>query len=483
MKSNSPSSAACLALVAAGIVAMLAPGAASADWPVFGHDSARSGHAATNTAITSANVTHLYQRWVAPLDAVADSAPIFVGDVLITGGRRQDMLYLTSRHGTTFAFEADTGRVVWKFTTHGPNITTSVPAADPSVAMIYAAGVDGFVHRLSASTGTELDGNFPVRLTWNPEVEKIASALNLANGYLYAVTSGYFGDYGDYVGHVVAIKLQNGSVHIFNSLCADVRELFGADRDRKSCPQSKSGIWSRGGAVVDPDPSMHGRIYIATGNGPFTADRGGHDYGDSVLALSADGSTLEDFFTPSNFAELEDGDVDLGSTAPVLLPREPKSRTPLLALQGGKDGLMRLLDRMHLGGVGGDLARYDLGAGVFSAPAVWRTEKGNTRIAVGTSSAVTALEVATDAHGKSELRKVWTANVGGTSPVVANDLIFAATDDAVNAIDARTGKIVWSSGKSGAGGSIGGIHWESPIVIDDWLYISDDSGHLTGYSL
>ena len=88
------------------------------------------------------------------------------------------------------------------------------------------------------------------------------------------VTSGYFGDFGHYDGHVVTVQLSTGKTRVFNSLCSDIHELLGASGGQ-SCPQTKSGIWGRGGAVVDPDPSMHGRIYVAPGtvrSRPTTAD-------------------------------------------------------------------------------------------------------------------------------------------------------------------------------------------------------------------
>jgi outer membrane protein assembly factor BamB len=452
------------------------------DWPVFGHDPARSGFAASDTAISVTNINNLHRRWVANLDAPADSAPILLSNVTVSG-KKLVVLFATSRKGTTYAIAADRGSLVWMHSTNGPNITNSMPAADPSHRWIYAPGVDGFVHRLSASTGTEsLHGGFPVRITWMPEVEKDAAALNVANGYLYAVTSGYFGDYGDYDGHVVTVQLNTGKVNVFNSLCGDMHELLGAS-DGKRCPHVKSGIWARGGAVVDPDPSMHGRIYVATGNGAFTANNRGHDYGDSVLSLSADGAKLVDYYTPANFADLESGDVDLGSTAPVMLPRQAKSRTPLMALQGGKDGILRLLDREHLGGVGGELAHFDIGAAIFTAPAVASDSAGRAWIYVGTDSGVTALHVETDAGGKSTLRKAWSTETGGTSPVVANGIVYVETDNAVNAFDARSGKLVWSTADTSAGGTIGSTHWQSPIIVNDWLYASDQTGSLFAFSL
>jgi hypothetical protein len=195
-----------------------------------------------------------------------------------------------------------------------------------------------------------------------PDVEKDASAFNLAHGYLYAATSGYIGDQGPYDGHVVVLRLRDGATHVFNTLCGTVHHLLldksYGPRSDYSCPQVTSGIWSRAGVVVDPDPAMGGRIYVTTGNGLFNANRGGADYGDSVLALNADGTRLLGSFTPSDYNYLQANDIDLGSTAPVLLPREPHSRTPLMAVQGGKDAIIRLLKRAHLGGVHGELGLH-----------------------------------------------------------------------------------------------------------------------------
>jgi hypothetical protein len=370
----------------------------------------------------------------------------------------------------------------------GSKITTSTPVADPSRRYIYVPGRDGYVHKLVAATGAEVRGRgFPLQITRMPDVEKDASALNLANGYLYAATSGYIGDQGPYDGHVVVLRLRDGQTRVFNSLCSDVHHLLlDTSYDAHSaytCASHESGIWARSGVVVDPDSSMTGRIYVATGNGRFNAAQGGHDYGDSVLALSADGARLVDSFTPATYDTLDADDADLGSTAPVLLPREPGSRTPLMALQGGKDGIIRLLNRQHLGGVHGELQDFRApGATLFSAPAVWRRPGSGTWIYLGDSSNVTALRVQTSG-GVSRLRVAWTASTSGTSPVVVGGVVFAATSGALNAFAARTGRLLWSSTQPAAGGTIGGIHWESPIAVDGCAFASDESAHLTAYAL
>ncbi len=478
-----------------------AAGTFSHDWPVFGHDPARSGVGAGDTALSPSNVGTLKRRWVTTFDNVADSTPILLSRVAMPRGGTRALLFQTTRYGTTYALDARTGAIVWRFTSPAPKIypfspnsrdqliTTSTPAADPSGRYIYAPAIDGQVHKLAAATGAEARGpGFPLRVTRMPDVEKDASALNLANGYLYAVTSGYIGDRGPYNGHVVVMRLRDGATHVFNTLCGNIRALpldkqYDA-RSASSCPQTKSGMWARAGVVVDPDPSMGGRVYVATGNGLFDANKGGTNYGDSLLSLNADGARLLGYFTPTNYADLENSDLDLGSTSPVLLPREPRSRTPLMAVQGGKDQAIHLVDRARLGGVGAGVQTIHVdGAVLFTQPAVWRSG-GQTWIYVGDNGELRALRLVTDARGASRLETAWKAGASSTSPVIVNGIVFAAaTGGALNAFDARTGRQLWTSTLPTAGGTIGGVHWESPIAVDGYVYISDEGGHLTAYAL
>lgn len=162
-----------------------------ADWPVFDRDPARSGYAIGDNTISISNVARLHRRWVATFPAAADGAPILASGVPAFANVSLTVLYQETLLGTTYAINAYTGSIVWKHTTLGPNITNSMPAADPSGQWIYAPGVDGFVHKLAASDGDEfLGGGFPLRVTWSPEIEKDGTALNVANGYLYAATGG-----------------------------------------------------------------------------------------------------------------------------------------------------------------------------------------------------------------------------------------------------------------------------------------------------
>lgn len=470
------------ALAGFGVAALLP--AFATDWPVFGFDPARSSFNSAEKKITVANVHRLHKRWQTSLGYVADSTPILLERVRI-GRSHVPMLFQTTQNGVTLGINAMTGHVVWRYTTHGSTVTNSTPAADPSGNAIYAPGIDGKVHKLSAATGHEDHGaGFPARITLLPLTEKDASPLNVANGYLYAVTSGYYGDAPPYDGHIVAVRLSDGKATVFNSLCSSYKKLIHSN----SCSQQRSGIWGRGGAVVDPDTSMNGRVYAATGNGQFNAASGGDNYGDSVVAVSQDLSTLIGSYTPTDFQQLEDGDTDLGSTSPTILPDQPNSQTPYLLVQGGKDAILKLLNRQALPGVGGELQQVDLPGGLFSTPAVWTDASNNAWIFMGFSNEVVAYQLQTSKSGTSQLASIWQSSPGnsygeGSSPVVANGIVFVAFDGALVALNATSGSELWSSAQKSAGGTIGSIHWESPIVVNGWVYCSDGNGNLTAYSL
>ncbi len=470
-----------MAAVAGLSLATLLP-ARAVDWPVFGFDPARSGFNSSETTITAHNVHRLRERWQTSLGYTADSTPILLQRVRV-GRTEHAMLFQTTLSGETLGIEATTGKIVWRYSSHGPNYTHSTPAADPSGKAIYVPGLDGKVHKLNASNGHEIHGHgFPAKVTLIPATEASESPLNVANGYLYATISGYNGDGTPYDGHVVAINLSTGQRTVFNSLCSNRHQLLGGS----GCESQRSGIWARGGAVVDPSSSMNGRVYAATGNGDFNANDGGTNYGDSVVSLSADLSNLYGNYTPSDYQQLQNGDVDLGSTSPAMLPEQGSSQSPWMLVEGGKDAILKLVNRAALPGVGGELQTIDLPGPLFSTPAVWTTSSSQAWVFLGFSDVVQAYRLQTSGSGQSSLVGVWNANPGqtggeGTSPVVANGLVFVAFDGAIFALNATNGAVLWDSANHGT--SIGRVHWQSPIVVNGWVYCSDENGNLTGFSL
>ena len=386
------------------------------DWTRFGYDAARSSSGPARTGITAANLRRLKLQRVR-LDGTVDSSPIYARAVRVAGKVR-DVFVVTTTYGKTEAVDASSGRVVWRFTPAGyagwagsPQITNATPILSTDRRDVFAAASNGKLYKLRLATGKNVGGRWPVTITRDPTHEKLGPALNLSRGLLLEGTGGYIGDAPPYQGHVVAIDAASGRlVHVWNSLCSDRHALI----QPSTCPESDSAIWARSGVVVEPGT---GNLLVATGNAKWD---GKTYWGDSVLELSPDAGKLLQNWTPANQAELNSGDVDLGSTAPALLGSG-------LAAQSGKDGKLRLLDLTKLNGkggagptTGGELQTLPTpsGSGLFSAPAVWRNG-GRTWLFVSDFGATAAYVL----DGR-RLTQAWHVSAAGTSPVVAGGLLY-----------------------------------------------------------
>ena len=431
------------------------------DWTRFGYDAARSSSGPSRTGITAANVARLRRQRVL-LDGTVDSSAIYLRTVRVAGLVR-DAFFVTTSYGKTLAIDASTGRIAWEFTPKGyagwagtSAITNATPVADPGRRFVYSASPDGRLHKLSVASGREAPG-WPVAITRLPSREKIGPALNYARGLVLAATGGYVGDAPPYQGHVVAVRAESGrTMVVWNSLCSDRAGLL----DPSSCPESGSAIWARSGVVVD---RATGNLLFATGDGKFDGKR---YWGDSVLMLNPLATRLLQNWTPTNQVELETRDVDLGSTAPALLGSG-------LAVQSGKDGILRLLDLARLNGrggtgpvTGGELQTIRLSDALFSAPAVWRDAR-RTWLFVSTFSTTRAFRLA----GR-RLHAVWTKPIAGTSPVVAGGLLYVYDPggSGLGVYAPRTGRLVVRL-PAGAG------HWNSPIVTDGRIALPEGSAN------
>jgi hypothetical protein len=448
-----------LALIAFG-VGLVATGRTAAssgmDWNRFGYDAARH-NAAPGSGITAANAAKL-KRLTVKLDGTVDSSPIYLHDVTVKG-KSHDVFFVTTTYGKTEAIDASRGTVLWRFTppTYSrlagtAQITNASPAASTDRSAIYAAAPDGRVRKLRVADAKVL---WTTTLTRDPTREKLTSSINVSRGRVIMTTGGYIGDAPSYQGHVVTMSERTGRIaHVWNSLCSNRHSIIVPT----SCQTSDSAIWSRNGAAVDPD---NGNLVVATGNAIFD---GKTNWGDSVLVLSPDATRLLRHYTPANHAHLNDNDVDLGSTSPALLPNG-------YAVQGGKDGILRLLQLHRLPGVnsktGGELQTLPVPGptDVFSEPAVW---KGRW-VFVATGGGTEAL-----LFKNGRLQPVWSNKTDGTSPVVAGSLLYIAGDKAVRVY-------VPTSGHEVATLPTGSVHWQSPIVADGRMAMpeGDANSHLT----
>jgi hypothetical protein len=200
-----------------------------------------------------------------------------------------------------------------------------------------------------------------------------------------------------------------------------------------------------------------GNLLVATGNGPWD---GVSSWGDSVLELSPDGTSLLANWTPANELELDSLDLDLGSSAPAVL-------TSRLAAQVGKDGILRLLDLQRLNGhvfqagafKGGELqtiATRGAGQGFYSwMQTVWK--------GAGKTWLYTADFYGVDAYvlRGGRLQLAWRSFGTGGNPVVAGGLLYVTDWDqgGLVVLDPQTGEYLLK-----LPGSRG--HWGSPVITD-----------------
>ena len=431
------------------------------DWTRFGWDAGRSSSATDETGITAANVATLRRQQVA-LDGTVDASPIYLHAVHVNGGTH-DVFFATTTYGKTLAIDADSGKILWRFTPSGYDtwagsrrITNSTPVADPGRDFIYAASPDGHIQKLAVADGRAV---WSTAITTLPEREKIASPLNYDRGRVVATTGGYIGDAPPYQGHVAILDAASGKLtHVWNSLCSNRQELI----DPKSCDESGNAIWGRAGAVID---STTGDIFVATGNGKWD---GRTNWGDAAIALDSSATKVLDNYTPTNTEELSARDADLGSTSPALLGGG-------YIAQGGKDRSIRLIEFGRARGStprrGGEaqIVSTPSGSALFTASAVSRAGGKTWLFAVDNGG--TAAWNLTDGR----LQQVWHNGNGGTSPVVAGGLLYVYDPDGgLRVYEPETGRKLASL-------DCGNGHWNSPIVVDGRIALPEGNAnqHLT----
>jgi outer membrane protein assembly factor BamB len=376
------------------------------DWPTYHQNSQRTGVA---PGMPPAGPLQL--AWSANLGGEVAGQPIIVGNTVVAA-TEQDTVYGLSR---------GSGAVVWRTSLGSPvplseqpcgNLNplgiTSTPVYDRATGLVYVVAQDGRTRHVLAGLRLS-DGK--VAFTRDipapdhePAFDQQRGALALADGRVYVVFGGHYGDCGPYIGSVVAVPA-TGSGPLYSYHLPTPKQ---------------GGIWAAGGPVVSPD----GTIFVSSGNGgrfspPF-------DGSDSVIALTP---TLRrtGVFAPTDWASLSASDLDLGSTSPALLSDGQ-------ILQVGKSGVAYLVDGAHLGGVGGQLAQQNVCV-AFGGAAV----SGTTVYVPCVSAGVTAVDTA-----GSRIKIVWRspAAVSG-SPVLGGGALWVSApgNGVLYEVDPATGTI------------------------------------------
>src|SRR6266540_1345455 len=129
----------------------------------------------------------------------------------------------------------------------------------------------------------------------DPTVQNQRGALTFTNGKVYVPFGGRFGDCGDYKGRIVAVAADG----------SDGQSEYAVRANREG------GFWAPPGAAVGRDSSL----FVASGN---SDGQDSFDDGNAVIRLNGE-LGLADEFAPTDWAQLNAVDGDVGATSPALL--------------------------------------------------------------------------------------------------------------------------------------------------------------------
>jgi hypothetical protein len=172
---------------------------------------------------------------------------------------------------------------------------------------------------------------------------------------------------------------------------------------------------------------------MATGNTENTSTWGG---GEAVLHFQPGpvfSGLTNDYWAPTNWLTLDQKDLDLGSSGPLIV-NVPGATPSQLIFQFGKDGNAYLLNRTNLGGVSPALATLSVGGVARNAAVTYQTTNG-TYVALDTDGELVALQIG--ASNPPTLSVAWSHSFSGQgSP-------FVTSTDGTNNV------IVWVIGSEG----------------------------------
>jgi hypothetical protein len=367
----------------------------TADWATYDRTAGRSG-----VSITSPAPGKVRQSWTAKVDGAVYAQPLIIGSEVI----------IATENDSVYALNAGNGKVIWARhlaspVTGGlpcgnidPSGITGTPVADVATGDVWAVtftSTPTYHHtlwELSLKTGKVVRQRAIDAPGSDPRAQQERGALTILGSRVYVPYGGLFGDCSDYKGRVVGAPLSgSGALVTFTTPT-----------------QVQAGIWAPPGEAVSGDS-----IYVATGNGtPFDAV----DDSDSVLRLGPE-LAVQGRFTPTNFEELSADDLDLGTTAPAVLPGG-------LIFMVGKQGIGYVLNANRLGGTGGQLASAQVCEGGFGGDAV----DGST-VVFSCYDSLRAVRI-TPGKGKAapKISPLWSVTgINPGPPIIAGGVVWDVT--------------------------------------------------------
>jgi cytochrome c553 len=415
------------------------------------NDNARVGANLGETTLNPSNVNPrqfgLLFRHV--VDDQVFAQPLFVPNLAIAGGRH-NVVFVASAANTVYAFDADEdGAPYWKVNLGPPGSVLQhpfwchdilgnmgiigTPVIDPAAGTLYVVALTyeggAWVQRLHAldlSCGTERPRS-PVIIKaegFDPIFENQRPALLLSNRSVYVGYSSH-----------CDVEPYHGYLFRFDPTTLDEQGVLNLSPGTVG-----NSIWQSG---QGPAADEAGTIFFVTSNGTWD---GARNLSDSFLKVSADLRVL-DWFTPSNYEELDKRDADLNSSGAMLIPGTNE------VMGVGKQGIVYVVDKDHLGHLGDEhaLQRFRAARGEVNVGAVyWKSRVGGALVYIWGQD--DALHAYTLKDGRFNPEPV--AVGAATSAYPGGILSLSANGD--------TDGILWANAALGARGN---DHINGPAVL------------------
>jgi outer membrane protein assembly factor BamB len=510
------------------------------DWLTWGYDQQRTGWNRGETVLSKNSVGRMKLLWTAqlpiptqPMSLSTLTAPIVVSGVFTPGGVI-DMVYTVGINDTVFAMDVATGRIVWQKSFPNPltplraptvncaNTEQATPVADKKNGVLYFTTSDGKLRGLALADGVSklkpADMVSPFSRNWS---------LNLVGDIVYTAAGRGCGGSKDQAiepGTVAAMDVSDPEHPALS------RFYTGVSRP--------AGPWGAGGPVLGPQG-----LYVETADGPNNPGAGIYGNSVVAVRTNAWG-LKDSFVPPNwrylNAKDLDlgsSGPVIFKHGKRTLVAASAKEGVVYLLDAenlGGPDHMKALYTSQRLGnddqtywghGVWGGMTVYETGGTQYLYVPMWGPPAKD-----GPKYLVT--------HGDAPNGSIMAFKIGSVSdnlimtpawisrdldppapPVVANGVVFAlqaaehtsqhpdnpeghgapllgkprmtevemanyrtnpSSPMTLFALDAETGKELWSSKKSMNGNT---SHFSEPVVAGGRLFVVDHNAHMFAFGL
>jgi beta-lactam-binding protein with PASTA domain len=358
------------------------------------NDNARTGANLRETQLTTTTVSAngFGKLFSYNVDGMIFGQPLYLPSLQIPGKGLHNVVLVATANDSVYAFDADTNTganavPLWQVNFTNPPGITPVPTGNPSVdgtlgimgtpVIDEASGTMYLVartlesgkylqrlHALDVTTGAErfggpvaINADYPGtgdesaggRVHFNAKMENQRAGLALANGVVYVCWASW-GDIDPFHGWVLG----------FDKSTLQLSSVFNATPDG-----GRGGIWMSG---QPPAIDSAGNLFFSVGNGDWD---GVTNFGESVLKLSS-ALTVKDWFTPDNYAYLNENDLDINVSGVLLVPN-----TSVL-VNGSKTGQLFVMRQDSLGhlqnGNGQIVQTLNINAGhLHGSPVYWNS--------------------------------------------------------------------------------------------------------------